>query len=226
MPDSKISLLPEATSINDSDICALVQSSTTKRSYWSLIKSYILGGRTIGGTGSSDVTTNGGIQTQTNKTLTAPNINSPVINNGATLNATSTDLDKMRDIPTTRTELGYVNGARSNLQAQIDGKVNIGTIADVTKMFIQSFAYSAATKEITESAILNGLGGFYVDRGVTVQLYKYMDTNKMELQSNPINVFQVTTFRQVHLQQIDINNLTSGDYLVVIIYKLNPISGV
>lgn len=49
-------------------------------------------------------------QTFTNKTLTAPSINSPVINSGSTLVASST-------------ELNYVNGATSNIQTQLDDVV-------------------------------------------------------------------------------------------------------
>lgn len=224
--DLKISLLPDATSINDTDFCSLVQNGTTKKSLFSVIKSYILGGRTIGGTGQNDVTINSGAQTMLGKTLVTPALTSPIINGVGNLSATSVELDKMHNLPTTAIELGYVSGARSNLQVQIDSKVSIASIADVTKIYSQSFAYSGSTKSITEANILNGLSGYYVDRAVQVSLYKYSTADEMDLQTNAIKPSQQTDHSQVHLKGIDITGLTSGNYLVVVIYKLVPISGV
>ena len=62
------------------------------------------------------------VQTLTNKTLTAPAVNSPVINAGDTLTTTSTELNR-------------VAGVTSAIQTQLDGKLGTtATAADSTKI--------------------------------------------------------------------------------------------
>jgi hypothetical protein len=57
-----------------------------------------------------------------NKTLTSPSINSPVLNSGDALTATST-------------ELNFVDGVTSAIQTQIDGKASPGKAVALAIVF-------------------------------------------------------------------------------------------
>jgi hypothetical protein len=228
MADTPISELSAASVVADNDIAVTVQGGETKKCIWSIIKSYILGGKTIGGSATGDIATNNGTQTQTNKTLVTPIINTPKLNGSVQLESTSTELNKMHGLLTSAAELGYVKDVSAPIQAQLDLKLPTTYLADIiTRMKVYSleFEYDAATKTITEDDILGGDFAHYVGRHVLVQQYKFNGSNDMVAEKPEVKLCQRTNSSTVHLDKIELSSLTSGVYLIVLGYQLVPIPG-
>ncbi|HRY84250.1 MAG TPA: hypothetical protein P5533_06410, partial [Candidatus Cloacimonadota bacterium] len=73
-----IDLIDIASSLADTDVLAVgdVSANQDKKLLVSALKAFLLGGRTLGGSGAGDVTVNNAIQELTNKRMTNPKINS------------------------------------------------------------------------------------------------------------------------------------------------------
>lgn len=168
------------------DVTALETSDgTTYKAELRDIKQYMNENKTIGGSGtagSGDITTNSAAQTLSHKELT-----SPTINGGSALTVTSTELNVLDGISTspalsvadinilaglaaaglTGTELGYVNGATSNIQTQLT------QLAALAGASVKTYTYKTSivtpvggSKAITEATINTAAGvpaGYYVD---------------------------------------------------------------
>ena len=128
------------------------------------IKNYALGGKTIGGTSAGDIITNNATQTMTNKTLTSPIINTPTI---ATPSISAATMTGTTVLPATTsigsvsgTEIGYLNGATSNIQNQLTALSNtIGAWQYRVYCYSETFlAAGNSTDERSEATIMTGAG--------------------------------------------------------------------
>jgi len=81
----------------------------------------------------SGVVTTTGTQTLTNKTLTSPNMTSPAIG-GTTITATAAELNILDGVTATTTELNYTDGVTSNIQTQLDAKLNLADSISINNL--------------------------------------------------------------------------------------------
>lgn len=124
--DKKISALAEWLWDDIEDLAEMIVAygGNNFRIALSAIKKYVLGNSDINGTGSSDIPTNGGIQTLSNKTL----INT-VFNSGGTLNSaiTATELNYLEGLDVNVADkFGELESNAAGLESSID-EITAGT---------------------------------------------------------------------------------------------------
>ena len=185
------------TNIDDADILHISDTSDgnkdKKVTILNILKK-ILGNRAFGGSGDI-VTADASSQTMSNKRIDNIRLNSAtamtttgdVLNKLTGWDGKATDINKLSNIQTTKTELGYVHGATSNLQTQID---NI-TAAMVTNIYHYGVditisgtgGYTISHNDLRTNA---GLGcGYLISHvGILISIYKKSAANTY-LQQNP-----------------------------------------
>jgi len=280
-PKSIRQLTDVGTALVGTDLMAVQDptSGTVKKSALSRMLTYILGGKTIGGTSAGDILDNNSAQTMTNKTMT-----SPVFNGGAALVPTSTQVNatyaltadrvviSTGGVPTasaiTATELGNLDDATGNIQAQIDSLLGnlddatgniqaqidslLGNLDDATDNIqaqIDSLlgnldnAYIArqyntefslglgeTTKNITEATIKTacGLSGYVILTPLTINIWARDGASSfIEHSGHGIKFASQTDSGQVHLEDIDFNDLTaSTSYAVSVTFTIAVQAGV
>lgn len=217
----------------------------TKKSKLSSMLTYILGGKTVGGTGAGDIADIDSAQTFTNKTHISPKINENValVPTSTKINATyaltanralvSNANGEPAVSPVTSTELGCVAGATSPLQAQITALANQTLIGYnfLARQYNSDFTIGAGvtTKTITEADIATacGLGSYVVLTPVTIQLMKKDGDTFEEHAGHATKYTSVTDYGQVHLDEINISTLTaSTTYSVSITFTIAARAGV
>lgn len=217
--DVKVSALPSATSINDADLFMLIQTSSKKVTA-SVVQSYVLEGVTIGGSGSTDITTNNGTQTLTNKTLTAPVIG------GTAVTASGAEINVLDGIPVglTATELGYVDGVTSPIQTQINELASASAQPYASYQWATTWVQSGTDdKVIAASTILTALGnpsGKVISPVLQYNVW-IIDSGRY----TPDDVVYVTyTIDQTgvnHLDEITLGTLSNGvNYAVGFTFRL------
>jgi len=150
--------------------------TTVLRISWANLKKWILGNRTIGGTAAGDIVTTNASQTQTNKRM-----DNPAINSANPTGVTSEDLDKVSDLQeVVRADFLALAGTTGALQPQIDAVVadaaaiqtyldgdltdliqDIQNAIDVTPLTYTleiGIGAGVTSYEITEATILTALG--------------------------------------------------------------------
>jgi len=135
-----------------------------RKTLLSTIKAFILGGKTVGGNDPGDIVDRDSAQTLDNKTLTSPTINTPIIATPAISAATltgTTVLPATTSIGTVdATEISYLNGVTSGIQAQLNAlSAIIGEIS--ARVFCYGVTFVAAGSSadvITAATILTGAG--------------------------------------------------------------------
>jgi len=75
MANKRITELPAITTLASTDVLLIGKTNADNKITGPNLRSYILSSRNIGGAAAGDITTNNGVQTLTNKTLTSPEIN-------------------------------------------------------------------------------------------------------------------------------------------------------
>ena len=182
MADKKITelnLLTYATAApGDLFVIEDIDGAETKAITAENLAKYALGNRTIGGTNAGDIVTIDGTQTLTNKTITSPSVNG-----GAALTVTSDELNKLGGVTAvtadfnaiagiaaagvTPTELGYVNGVTSGIQAQLNALWTVAGTTARTFTYAEEWNNNASTtKTITQATINTACSipsGYYVD---------------------------------------------------------------
>lgn len=235
------------TNIDDADILHISDTSDgnkdKKVSILNILKK-ILGNRAFGGSGAI-VTADASSQTMSNKRIDNIRLNSAtamtttgdVINKLTGWDGQATDINKLTSIQTTKTELGYLHGATSYLQDQID---NI-TAAMVTNIYHYG-------KDIT----ISGTGGYIISHndlltnaglgsssyaisyvGILISIYKKSAANTY-LQQNPDETSErVTITKTTHpisgqtmLDKISFKYNDTDNILISIIYRAIPVTGV
>lgn len=96
-----------------------ISDNKTKKLTGAQLKAYVLGGRAIDGVAGTDIPTNAGAQTFTNKRLDNPKINS-----ANTTTVTSEDLNKLAAVTVSAGVINYLAGVHSNVQTQLNGKAD------------------------------------------------------------------------------------------------------
>ena len=193
------------------------------------VKSYVLDGKTIGGTASGDIVNIDSAQTLTNKRL-----NSPAINDTTPTSATSAELNIMHGATITTAELNRLQGVTDNIQAQLNA---FNTSAYVATQ--RTYTYGTGTitgvgsQIITDSALVanTGLGSSYHANpdSITVAIYK-LDSDVWVLQTPTSPLRAVFSTRVIYettvLNQIIVSLEEAQKYKIIITYKVMEITGV
>jgi len=195
------------------------------------VKSYVLDGKTIGGTASGDIVNIDSAQTLTNKRL-----NSPAINDTTPTSATSAELNILHGATITTAELNRLQGVTDNIQAQLNA---LSAVAyDVRQ---RTYTYGTGTitgvgsQIITDSELVAntglGLGSLYHANpdSITVAIYK-LDSGVWVLQTPTSPLWVELSTRVIYdttvLNQIKVILEETLKYKIIITYKVMEITGV
>ena len=254
MADKKITelnLLTYATAASgDLLIIEDIDGAETKAITAENLAKYALGNRTIGGTTAGDIVTIDGTQTLTNKAITRPSVNG-----GAALTVTSDELNKLDGVTAvtadfnaiagiaaagvTPTELGYVNGVTSGIQAQLNSLATAIPGA-FTRTWTYGNGFTTGGAETThkiawDADILAYLSlsptSYKIDpTSVTAQLWTTTGgyTNICLGSTGPNVAFTTTTTNgQTYLNTVTFSGLSVGTaYAVALTFRIMGTSGV
>lgn len=193
------------------------------------VKSYVLGGKTVGGTAPGDIVNIDSAQTLTNKRL-----NSPGINETSAVTAKSAELNILHGATITTQELNRLQGITDNIQAQLNA---LSTSAYVATQ--RTYTYGTGTitgmgsQIITDSALVanTGLGSSYYTNpdSITVAIYK-LDSGVWVLQTptSPLRAEFSTRviYETTVLNQIKVSLEEANTYKIIITYKVMQVTGV
>lgn len=234
------------TNIDDADFLHISDTSDgnkdKKVTILNILKK-ILGNRAFGGSGAI-VTADASSQTMSNKRIDNIRLNSAtamtttgdVINKLTGWDGQATDINKLTSIQTTKTELGYLHGATSNLQTQLN---------DITATIVTNLYHYG--KDIT----ISGLGGYTISHndlltnaglgsgslinyiGILISVYKKSAENTY-IQQNPDETSERVMITktnhpisgQAMLDKISFKYNDGDNILISIIYRAKPVTGV
>ncbi len=209
-----IDLTDIAAGLENADCLAVsdVSANQDKKLLISALRTFILGGKVLGGSGVGDVTVNNAVQTLTQKTLTSPKINST-----AATAVTSEDLDKLHGVTVSAAVLNYMSGVSSNVQTQINNKANYTMVSRMPEYYNLNFTASADIYTISEATIRTAMG-WGTDRrcspALSLSLYQ-VGASYNTLLSPTLKVYPGIGGVLDHL---DLSSLSIGtNYMVVII---------
>jgi len=233
-------------SVDAADVFFITDTSvdTDKKIVASELKAYILDAKTLGGSAAGDVTTNNGTQTLTGKTLTSPKVNEAVA-----VTAKATEINKLTGCTATTAELNlthtyaakipYLANVTSDIQAQING-LTVDPLY-LVHCYGLTFTATAASKVLTEDAILTALGlstsAYYIDASsihgttCTVDAGKYtvLDDTGVTAPNVAISWTTQTDSGTLHLTQLTATGLTytpvASAYNIAFTFKLIAIPG-
>jgi len=203
----------------------------------------ILGNRALGGSGNI-VTADESPQTMSNKRIDNIKLNSAtamtttgdVLNKLTGWDGQATDINKLSNIQTTKTELGYLHGVTGSIQNQI----NSIAAAMVTNIYHYGMdvtisggnGYTISHNDLRTNA---GLGSGYLIShiGILISVYKKSAANTY-IQQNPdetserVTITKTThpTSGQAMLDQIKLKYNDGDNILISIIYRAIPVTGV
>jgi len=251
MADKKITelnLLTYATAAaGDLLIVEDIDGAETKAITAENLAKYALGNRTIGGTTAGDIVTIDGTQTLTNKAITRPSVNG-----GAALTATSDELNKLDGVTAvtadfnaiagiaaagvTPTELGYVNGVTSGIQAQLNALWTVAGTTARTFTYAEEWNDNDATSKTITEATINTAGsvpsGYYVDHtSIICALYTRDGDTYMQVGLDGATTVKITRRNVggvVRLEKIVLAGLTNDsatDYLFTCFYRVVTAQG-
>jgi len=193
------------------------------------VKSYVLGGKTVGGTAPGDIVNIDSAQTLTNKRL-----NSPGINDTSAVTAKSAELNILHGATITTQELNRLQGITDNIQAQLNA---LNTSAYVATQRTYTYGTGTITGEasqiITDSALVanTGLGSSYFANpdSITVAIYK-LDSGVWVLQTptSPLRAEFSTRviYETTVLNQVKVSLEEANTYKIIITYKVMQVTGV
>ena len=192
------------------------------------VKSYVLDGKTVGGTAPGDIVNIDSAQTLTNKRLNSPTINSTTITS-----ATSAELNILHGATITTQELNRLQGITDNIQAQLNA---LNTSAYVATQRTYTYGTGTITGEegqiITDSALVanTGLGSSYHANpdSITVAIYK-LDSVVWVLQTptSPLRAeFSTRVIYETNKKKKKKVSLEEANtYKIIITYKVMQITG-
>jgi len=252
MADKKITelnLLTYATAASgDLLIIEDIDGAETKAITAEDLAKYALDNRTIGGTTAGDIVTIDGTQTLTNKALTSPSVNG-----GAALTVTSDELNKLGGVTAvtadfnaiagiaaagvTPTELGYVNGVTSGIQAQLNSLATAAGATARTFTYAEEWDDNAATSKTITEATINTAGsvpsGYFVDHtSIICALYTRDGDTYTQVDLDGATTLKITRKNVggvVRLDKIVLAGLTNDsatDYLFTCSYRVVTGQGV
>jgi hypothetical protein len=193
------------------------------------VKSYVLDGKTVGGTAPGDIVNIDSAQTLTNKRL-----NSPAINSTTPTSATSAELNILHGAIITTAELNKLQGVTDNIQAQLNALSAV--TYDVRQ---RTYTYGTGTitgvesQIITDSALVanTGLGSSWHANpdSITVAIYKFdsgvwflqTPTSPLRAEFSTSVIYETTVLNQVKVLLEEANK-----YKIIITYKVMQVTGV
>jgi len=192
------------------------------------VKSYVLDGKTVGGTAPGDIVNIDSAQTLTNKRL-----NSPAINSTTPTSATSAELNILHGAIITTAELNRLQGVTDNIQAQLNALSAVTyDVRQHTYTYGTGTIAGVGSQIITDSALVanTGLTGWYTNPdSITVSVYR-LDSGIWVLQApiSPIKVaFSTRVINETTvLNQIEVSLEEANTYKIIITYKVMQITGV
>jgi len=221
-----------------------IDVDTDKKIVASELKAYILEAKTLAGSAATDITVNNATQTLTNKTLTSPKINENVA-----VTAKATEVNKLTGCTASTAEINlvhtyaakipYLANVTSDIQAQING-LTVDPLYLVHNYGL-TFTATAATKVLTEDAILTALGlstsAYYIDassmHGTTCTVdegrYTVLDDTGVTAPNVTISWTTEESAGVRHLTEIKAGGLeytpTPANYNIAFTFKLIAIPG-
>ena len=251
MADKKITELDTLTyataAPGDLFVIEDIDGSETKAITAENLAKYALDNRTVGGTNAGDIVTVDGTQTLTNKTITSPSVNG-----GAALTATSDELNKLDGVTAvtadfnaiagiaaagvTPTELGYVNGVTSGIQAQLNALWTVAGTTARTFTYAEEWNDNDATSKTITEATINTAGsvpsGYHVDHtSIICALYTRDGDTYMQVGLDGATTVKITRRNVggvVRLEKIVLAGLTNDsatDYLFTCFYRVVTAQG-
>lgn len=206
-------------------------SGQERKTLLSAIRSYVLGGKTVGGTSAGDIANIDSAQTFTNKRL-----NSPGINSATAVTADSAELNKLDGCTLTTAELNRLSGVTSNVQDQINGLGLLTPAVDGRLYYYGTGTITGTSSQtITESALRTASGagtGYRVDQDtLMVSVFKLVSTTWYQIPpadgtEGQVEFSTATTSGTVHLNQIGIKLDSGTSYKIAVHYRVKILSGV
>ena len=195
------------------------------------VKSYVLDGKTVGGTAPGDIVNIDSAQTLTNKRL-----NSPAINSTTITSATSAELNILHGATITTQELNRLQGITDNIQAQLNA---LNTSAYVATQ--RTYTYGTGTitgvssQIITDAELVNNTGldsSWHANPdSITVAIYK-LDSLKgvwvLQTPTSPLRAEFSTRviYETTVLNQVKVSLEEANTYKIIITYKVMQVTGV
>ena len=234
------------TNIDDGDFLHISDTSDANKdkkvSILNILKK-ILGNRTFGGSGNI-VTADGSYQTMSNKRIDSIKLNSAtamtttgdVLNKLAGWDGQATDINKLSNIQTTKTELSYLHGVTGSIQNQINN-IAAAMVTNIYHYGIDVTISGTGGYTITHNDLRTnaGLGSGYLIShiGILISVYKKSAANTY-IQQNPdettdrVTITKTThpTSGQAMLDKISLKYNIGDNILISIIYRAIPVTGV
>ena len=235
------------TNIDDGDFLHISDTSDgnkdKKVSILNILKK-ILGNRAFGGSGAI-VTADASSQTMSNKRIDNIRLNSAtamtttgdVLNKLTGWDGQATDINKLSNIQTTKTELSYLHGVTGSIQNQINNINN----EIVTNLYHYGMditisgtgGYIISHNDLLTNAGLGSSSSLISYVGILISIYKKSAANTY-LQQNPdetgqkITITKTThpTSGQAMLDKINLKYSDTDNILISIIYRAIPVTGV
>ena len=214
--DKKISSLTEWVYGNIVDAANIIvaHAGANYRIAMSTLKQYVLGNRTIDGIGSSDIPTNSGVQTFTNKRL-----NNPAFNSDTTLNSnvTATQMNFLQNLDVNvKVKFTSIDATAATNENSIE---TINTQLDALQADkIYSTGQGAGSESIVIGASTIGGGDNIDPNSLSIFVYEQMSASSLKL-LNLSNIF--IAISGTYLSSVTIGDVVSGkSYQIVIRYRL------
>ena len=194
------------------------------------VKTYVLNGKTVGGTAPGDIVNIDSAQTLTNKRL-----NSPAINSTTATNATSEELNILHGATITTQELNRLQGITDNIQAQLNA---LATSAYVTTQ--RTYTYGTGTitgvssQIITDAELVNNTGldsSWHANPdSITVAIYKLDSTKGVWILQTPTSPLRAEFSTRVIYDTTVLNQVIvlleeANTYKIIITYKVMQVTG-
>lgn len=214
--DKKISVLTEWIygSIQDAANIVVAHVGSNYRIALSTLKQYVLGNREIGGTGSSDITTNGDSQILTEKRLDSPSFNNDVELNS---NVTATQMNFLQNLDVNvKQKFDVIASDILGVENNVEDLYS--TVGALQADKIYSSGQGAGSESIVLSASTIGGGDRIDPDSLSISVYEQTSASSMKL----INLSNIVVSRSDdYLSSVTIADVVSGrSYQIVIRYRV------
>jgi len=215
--DKKISSLTEWIYANIVDAANIVvaNAGANYRIAMSTLKQYVLGNRTIDGTGSGDIPTNGGTQTFTNKRLDSPSFNSYTTLNS---NVTATQMNLLQNLDVNvKQKFDSLDSDVSGIENNIYDLLNAVNALQADKIY--STGQGTSSTSITISASTIGGEDKIDPNSLSIFVYEQKSVSLLKL----LNLSNISIeISDGYLSSVTIGDVESGrSYQIVIRYRVS-----
>ena len=215
--DKKISSLTEWLYANIVDAANIVvaHAGANYKIAMSTLKQYVLGNRTINGTGSGDIPTNGGSQMFTNKRLDAPSFNSDTTLNS---NVTATQMNLLQNLDVNvKQKFDSLDSDVSGIENNIYDLLNAVNALQADKIY--SIGQGAGSTSITINASTIDSVNNIDPNSLSIFVYEQRSATLLQL-VNLSNIFIAISGN--YLSSVTIGDVVQGkSYQIVIRYRVS-----